>query len=228
MKRFLRYFLLFISILFILPLTYVWLCGFFHIRNTTLMQLRYAEAGKDSSFHVKHQWVSYDEISRNLKLAVICTEDPNFHKHWGFDFKAIEQAREYNKTHKNKRGASTISQQTAKNVFLWPGRNYIRKGFEAYFTVLMEMAWTKKQILEAYLNSIEMGNGVFGAEAAAQYYFHKPASQLTMYQAALIAVSLPNPRKMNPGRPGPYMTNRAWWLVSYMKKYGHLLNAIEQ
>jgi monofunctional biosynthetic peptidoglycan transglycosylase len=146
----------------------------------------------------------------------------------GFDFKAIEQAREYNKTHKNKRGASTISQQTAKNVFLWSGRNYVRKGFEAYFTLLMELAWSKKKILEVYLNSIEMGNGIFGAEAAAMHHFNKKASDLSMYQAALIAVSLPNPRLYNASRPGPYMTRRAWWVVSYMKKYGHLLTAIEQ
>ncbi|MFI5205061.1 MAG: monofunctional biosynthetic peptidoglycan transglycosylase, partial [Flavobacteriales bacterium] len=228
MKKFLRFFLLLLSVLIFIPMLYVWILGFLPIGNTALMQLRYSEAGRDTSFHVQHAWVSYDEISRHLKLAVICTEDPNFHKHMGFDFKAIEQAREYNKTHENKRGASTISQQTAKNVFLWPGRNYVRKGFEAYFTYLMEICWSKKRILEVYLNSIEMGNGIFGAQAAAQKYFKKNAANLTMYEAALIAVSLPNPRKLNPAHPGPYMVKRAWWVVSYMKKYGHLLTAIEQ
>lgn len=228
MKKVLRFFLLLLSVLIIIPMLYVWTMGFLPVGNTALMQLRYAEAGNDTSFHIQHDWVPYDQISRHLRLAVICTEDPNFSKHQGFDFKAIERARKYNQTHENKLGASTISQQTAKNVFLWPGRNYMRKGFEVYFTFLMELSWSKKRILEVYLNSIEMGNGIFGAQAAAKKYFKKNAADLTMYEAALIAVSLPNPRKMNPARPGPYMTKRAWWVVSYMSKYGHLLKAIEE
>jgi monofunctional biosynthetic peptidoglycan transglycosylase len=141
-------------------------------------------------------------------------------EHNGIDFGAIEKARDHNKKSRRKRGASTISQQTAKNVFLWPARTYLRKGFEVYFTLMIETFWSKKRIMEMYLNMIEMGPGIYGAEATAQHYFHKPASRLTSAEAALIAASLPNPLKRNPASPSAYMYSRQQKILSLMRKIG--------
>ena len=152
--------------------------------------------------------------------AVVTSEDNNFTSHFGIDVEAIEKARVHNQTHRRKWGASTISQQTAKNVFLWPKRTYIRKGFEVYFTFLIEIFWSKKRIMEVYLNMIEMGPGIYGAEAASQYYFHKPASRLNAGEAAMIAVCLPNPRKRNPVRPTTYMIHRQQAILNLMPKIG--------
>ncbi|MDP3353166.1 MAG: monofunctional biosynthetic peptidoglycan transglycosylase, partial [Flavobacteriaceae bacterium] len=163
---------------------------------TPLMIIRSVEQLADGEKAVlSHQWVSLDKISNNLAKAVIVSEDQKFIEHFGFDFEAIEKAFEGNQKGKKIKGGSTITQQTAKNVFLWPQRSYIRKGFEMYFTFLIEVFWSKERILEVYLNSIEMGNGVYGAEAAAQHWFRKPASKLTKYESAAIAAILPNPRK---------------------------------
>ncbi|MCC6601084.1 MAG: monofunctional biosynthetic peptidoglycan transglycosylase [Crocinitomicaceae bacterium] len=153
-------------------------------------------------------WADADEISLYMKLAVVASEDNNFMKHYGLDWGAIKKARAYNETHKKTRGASTISQQVAKNVFLWPSRSWIRKGFEVYFTYLIEFFWSKERILEVYLNVIETGPCKFGVEAAAHDYFHTSAAKLTRDQAALIAACLPNPKKMNPSKPGSYMMKR--------------------
>lgn len=174
------------------------------------------ESEQEAMRHWKHQWVAYDDISPWMAKAVVASEDGHFFEHHGFDTKAIKEAYEYNQTHEKQRGASTISQQTAKNVFLWPQRNFIRKGLEAYFTVLIEMIWPKERILEVYLNSIEMGAGIYGVEAASEKYFSKPAKDLTKRQCALIACSLPNPIKMNPGHPGPYLQRRASKISRYM------------
>ncbi|MFT5244804.1 MAG: monofunctional biosynthetic peptidoglycan transglycosylase, partial [Psychroserpens sp.] len=141
----------------------------------------------------KHDWVSVEDISKNLQLAVICSEDQNFLKHYGFDVKAIEKAYENNKKGKRLMGASSISQQTAKNVFLWPQRSWLRKGLETYFTFLIELIWSKERIMEVYLNSIEMGPGIYGAKAASQYWFKKPPSSLSKQEAAAMASILPNP-----------------------------------
>jgi monofunctional glycosyltransferase len=169
----------------------------------------------------KHEWVTLEKISPNLVQAVIASEDNRFTEHFGIDLGAVEKARDFNKKHSRKKhGASTISQQTAKNVFLWPARTYLRKGFEVYFTLLIETFWSKKRIMEVYLNMIEMGPGIYGAEAAAQQYFHKPAAKLTRSEAALIAVSLPNPRKRNPARPSGYMYQRQQEILSLMNKLG--------
>jgi monofunctional glycosyltransferase len=143
---------------------------------------------------LKRDYVSHDAISPNLRLAVIASEDQTFPDHEGIDWDAIEEAAEYNKTHKIKHGGSTISQQTAKNVFLWQGRNYVRKGLEVYFTKMIEWTWSKQRILDAYVNVIEMGKGIYGAEAAAQHYFKKSAKNLTMQESAMIAACLPNPK----------------------------------
>jgi monofunctional biosynthetic peptidoglycan transglycosylase len=156
-------------------------------------------------------------------LAVVCSEDQNFLSHHGFDFKAIEKAvDESKKATRRLRGASTISQQTAKNVFLWPQRSWVRKGLEAWFTGLIEILWSKKRILEVYLNSIEMGDGIYGAEAASRYYFGVTSAGLSKYQAAAITAVLPSPLKYNARNPGPYMQSRIEWIIGQMQQVGPL------
>lgn len=155
-----------------------------------------------------HQWVPLEDISRHLPMAVIASEDNRFAEHHGFDFKAIKQAIDERKEGKRQRGASTISQQTAKNVFLWEQSSWVRKGFEAYFTVLIELFWSKERIMEVYLNSIEMGDGIYGAEAVAELHFNTTASRLTRGESALIAASLPNPLRFNSAKPSSYLLKR--------------------
>lgn len=155
-----------------------------------------------------HQWTPLEKMSAHLPVAVIASEDQNYPKHHGFDMKAIEQAVEYNKTHEKKRGASTISQQTAKNVFLWQDRTWLRKGLEAYFTFLIELFWSKERIMEVYLNSIEMGDDIYGAQAVAEKHFNKTAQLLSREECALIAASLPNPHRYNSAQPSPYLLKR--------------------
>lgn len=170
----------------------------------------------------KHDWVSIDNISKNLQLAVICSEDQNFLNHHGFDMNAIEKAIEYNKKGKRTRGASTISQQTAKNVFLWPHRSWFRKGLETYFTFLIELIWSKERIMEVYLNSIEMGKGVYGAEAAAQHWFKRPAANLRQQEAAAIAAILPNPLRYRANPATNYIQSRKNWITRQMRFFGPL------
>ena len=187
---------------------------------TPLMFIRLAQqSAADVPLTLHHHWVPLDEISPSLPVAVIASEDARFMEHNGFDYKAIEQAAIRNVKHpeKVKHGASTISQQTAKNVFLWPGRSWIRKGLEVYFTVLIEFMWSKERIMEVYLNSIEMGNGIYGASAVAEYHFHTTADQLSRQQCALIAVSLPNPRRMNSANPSSYMRRRQQRILRDMR-----------
>jgi monofunctional biosynthetic peptidoglycan transglycosylase len=191
---------------------------------TPLMLIRCGEqVFSGEELKLKHDWVPLSQISTDLPLAVVCSEDQNFLKHSGFDLKAIQQSvDEAKKGTRRLRGASTISQQTAKNVFLWPGRSWIRKGFEVYFTVLIELGWGKKRIMEVYLNSIEMGDGIYGAEAAARHYFHTSAKNLSRTQAAAIAAVLPNPRKYSANPPGPYVQSRISWIVGQMGQWGTL------
>lgn len=163
-----------------------------------------------------HDWVPIEDISPNLQKAVIASEDGNFLTHSGFDFKAIEKAIESNEKGKKLKGGSTISQQTAKNIFLWQGRSYVRKGLEAYFTVLIELIWSKERIMEVYLNSIEMGNGVYGAQAASKHWFSKDAKNLTKLEAAGIAVILPNPRKFKASNSSSYITRRKAKIAKYI------------
>lgn len=187
---------------------------FVPVYYTPLMLIRCTEntlAGKAREF--KRDWKPIEEISPNLWLAVVASEDNNFMKHYGFDVEAIKKAQKHNETHKRKRGASTISQQTAKNVFLWPQRSWLRKGLEVYFTFLIETFWGKERILEVYLNIIETGNEVYGAEAAARKYFNKPSVKLSRSESALIAAMLPSPRKSNPARPSAYMLKRKQWIL---------------
>ena len=187
---------------------------------TPLMFIRLAQQvseGKELTLH--HHWVPLDKIAPSLPTAVMASEDARFQEHHGFDYKAIEHAAMRNIKHPEKRklGASTISQQTAKNVFLWPGRSWVRKGFEVYFTTLIELMWTKQRIMEVYLNSIEMGDGIYGADAVAEHHFNTTADKLTKAQCALIAVSLPNPRRMNSARPSAYMLKRQKRILHEMR-----------
>jgi monofunctional biosynthetic peptidoglycan transglycosylase len=169
-----------------------------------------------------HDWVPIEDISKNLQKAVIASEDGTFLTHHGFDFIAMKMALKNNQKGKKIKGGSTISQQTAKNVFLWQGRSYIRKGFEAYFTVLIELIWGKERIMEVYLNSIEMGNGVYGAEAASKYWYRKSAVNLTKREAAGIAAILPNPRKFKATNSSSYINRRKGRIVKHMSYVGKL------
>lgn len=161
-----------------------------------------------------------EDMSQNMPLAVIASEDQRFPEHWGFDTEAIAAAIEYNKTHDRKLGASTISQQTAKNVFLWPSRDWVRKGMEAWFTLLIELFWSKERIMEVYLNVIEMGPECFGVDGASQHYFKKSPDKLSAKQCALIAACLPHPRKSNPGKPSSYLNNRGNKIRKQMRLLG--------
>lgn len=171
---------------------------------------------------LKKDWLPLDSISPYLVQAVVASEDNNFKTHWGFDFEAIRKANELNKKGGKLRGASTISQQTAKNVFLWPDRSWVRKGFEVYFTGMTELFWSKRRIMEVYLNVIEMGDGIYGAEMAAQTYFHKSARNLNKKEAALIAAVLPNPRKWHPDKPDNYLNRKQQKIFQLMNKVGKI------
>ena len=187
---------------------------------TPLMFIRLAQQSSDDKpLTLHHHWVPLEEIAPSLSTAVMASEDARFLEHHGFDYKAIEKAAMRNIKHpeKTRHGASTISQQTAKNVFLWPGRSWLRKGLEVYFTTLIELCWSKQRIMEVYLNSIEMGEGIYGADAVAEYHFNTTAKNLTRAQCALIAVSLPNPRRMNSASPSSYMLRRQQRILREMK-----------
>jgi monofunctional biosynthetic peptidoglycan transglycosylase len=186
------------------------------------MVMRNKEFKEDKAYQFKQKWVSLSDISPYVVKAVIASEDNLFYQHKGFDWKEINIAMEQNKQGKRLRGASTISQQVAKNVFLWPDRSWLRKGLEAYYTVLIELLWNKERIMEVYLNVAEMGKGIFGIEAAAQAYFKKPASKLSAKEAALVAAALPSPLKRNPAKPGSYMQTRQRQILNLIDKLGHL------
>nr|WP_286790067.1 monofunctional biosynthetic peptidoglycan transglycosylase [Leclercia sp. UBA1284] len=173
------------------------------------------------SYVAHSDWVSMDEISPWMGLAVIAAEDQKFPEHWGFDMGAIEKALAHNERNENRiRGASTLSQQTVKNLFLWDGRSWVRKGLEAGLTLGMETVWSKKRILTVYLNIAEFGEGVFGVEAASQRYFHKPASKLSPAEAALLAAVLPNPIRFKASAPTGYMRSRQAWILRQMRQLG--------
>jgi monofunctional biosynthetic peptidoglycan transglycosylase len=176
--------------------------------------------GKD--WKIDKKWVDFDQIADPMKRAAVAAEDQSFLENHGFDFKAIERAIQKNANSKKLIGGSTITQQTAKNVFLYPGRSIVRKGFEAWFTILIEAFWTKKRIMEVYLNVIEMGDGIYGIEAASQAYFHKPASQLTRRQSAAIAVIFPSPLRWSATNPTPYLRHRQYLIMKNMRRLGPL------
>lgn len=189
---------------------------------TPLMLIRSVEQlSGGEKLQMRHSWVSIDAISDNLVLAVVCSEDQNFMHHFGFDLQAIEHSfAGFRQGTKKLRGASTISQQTAKNVFLLPYRSWVRKGFEVYFTLLIECVWSKERILEVYLNSIEMGDGIYGAEAASRHYFKTTARALSRSQAAAIAAVLPNPLKYHANPPDSYIKRRIGWIMGQMNRTG--------
>jgi len=218
MKRIYK-FLLKIVIWFVaLSVIWVVIYKYVPVPYTSLMAIRYFEGDKD--YVTKHQWKPISEISKELQLAVICSEDQNFLTHNGFDVKALKEAYLENQEGKRIRGGSTISQQAAKNVFLWQGRTWFRKGLEVWFTFLIETLWNKERILEVYLNSIEMGNGIFGAEAAAKYWFNVSAKNLSRSQAAAIAAVLPNPRKYKANPSSSFINSRKNWIQRQMQNFG--------
>lgn len=208
---------------FVISILSVFVFKWVPVPSTPLMVTRAIDNKLDGNDMIcSHDWVPLEEISTNLQKAVIASEDANFLTHHGFDFKAIQKAMESNEKGKKLKGGSTISQQTAKNVFLWQGRSYLRKGLEAYFTVLIELIWGKERIMEVYLNSIEMGNGVYGAEAASKYWYRKSAINLTKKEAAGIAAILPNPRKFTATNSSSYINRRKGRIVKHMNYVGKL------
>lgn len=208
---------------FIISILWVLLYKFVPVPFTPLMGIRVLEQKMDGKEAIlSHDWVPMSEISIHLQKAVIASEDQKFLTHHGFDIEAIQKAREANAKGKKLRGGSTISQQTAKNVFLWPGRSYFRKGLEAYFTVLIEFFWSKERILEVYLNSIEMGNGVYGAHEAARVWYQKKPADLSPKEAAGIAAILPNPRVYRASNSSRYINRRKANIQRQMRYLGDL------
>lgn len=204
-----------ILLFFISTIGVVFFYRFTPVYMTPLMVIRSIESiFSDRLVGVNHTWVSIEDISPAMQKAVLKAEDYKFFDHHGFDWDAIDKAMKYNQTHKRKKGASTISQQTAKNVFLWPKRDWIRKGLEAYYTVLIELLWSKERIMEVYLNVVELGPGVYGVEAAANKYFKKSAKNLSPSQASLIAAVLPNPRRFHIDRPSAYVVSRQYKILN--------------
>lgn len=206
--------LLFFASTVLVTLIYRWV----PVPLTPLMVIRcMQQVGRGEMPRLKHDWVPLSEISPALPRAVMSSEDQRFMQHNGFDTKAIGYALRQRLNGEQGGGGSTISQQTAKNVFLWPTSSWVRKGFEVYFTVLIELLWSKERIMEVYLNSIEMGDGIYGAEAVAQENFHCSASELSRKSCAMIAASLPAPLRFNSAEPTPYMRSRQRWILHQMK-----------
>ena len=218
MKRIYRFLLKVVFWFVALSVIWVVIYKYAPVPYTPLMAVRYFE--EDKGYIAKHQWKPISEISKELQLAVICSEDQNFLTHNGFDVKSLKEAYLENQEGKRIRGGSTISQQTAKNVFLWQGRTWIRKGLEVWFTFLIETMWSKERILEVYLNSIEMGNGVFGAEAGAKYWFNVSSKNLSRNQASAIAAILPNPRKYKANPTSKFVNSRKNWIQRQMQNFG--------
>ena len=219
MKRFFKIILKLIAWFFALTIFLVILFKWVPVPFTPLMTIRYFENPDEE---INHDWVPIEEISPSLQLAVVASEDQNFLNHDGFDYEAIKKAIKENKTRRKARGASTISQQTAKNLFLWPDSSWLRKGLEVYFTFLIELFWSKERILEVYLNSIEMGRGIYGAEAAALYWFNKRAENLSPAEASAIAAILPNPREYGANPASGYIQQRKNWIQGQMRNLGTL------
>lgn len=218
LRKPLRYLRNLILFFFISSIGTVLLYRFVPVYVTPLMVIRSVQqVFTGEKLICKHTWVPFDKISSNLPMAVIASEDNRFAEHNGFDMIEIKKAMKENETRKRKRGASTISQQTAKNVFLWPKSSWVRKGFEVYFTFLIETCWSKERIMEVYLNSIEMGDGIYGAQAAAKYKFGTTAAKLSAGQCALIAATLPNPIRFDSANPSRYILRRQGQILRLMK-----------
>ena len=219
LRRLLSYAVKFSIYFFVISIIWVVVLKFVPVWVTPFMITRKIEAFReDEDTEIHKDWESYDNISKEVALAVVASEDQNFPNHWGFDFDEIYDA--MTEKRKRARGASTISQQVAKNVFLWHGRSYIRKGLEVYFTVLIELIWDKQRILEVYLNVAEMGKMTFGVEAASQRFYKKSSKNLTRYEAARIAAVLPNPVRFSIKNPSAYVNKRTNQIVRQMKYLG--------
>ncbi len=174
----------------------------------------------EDQFELYYEWTSWDDMSSHIKMAAIASEDQNFANHWGIDFASVQEALEEYERGQGLRGASTITQQTAKNLFLWPNQSYVRKGIEAYFSLLIELFWPKKRILEVYLNIAEFGDGIYGVESAADRYFYTTAARLSKSQSALMVTALPAPKRYNLASPSGYMLSRRDWVMQYMDLLG--------
>jgi len=222
MKKIFRFIWKTILYFFVVSIGLTVIYKFVPVPATPLMFIRLYEQKKNGEdLKWKRDWISIDQMSIQIQKAVIASEDGKFTTHKGFDVEAIEKAYKNNKKGKRIKGGSTISQQTAKNVFLWPGRSYLRKGLEAYFTVLIEYIWGKERIMEVYLNSIEMGNGIYGIEAASQHWFNKSAKDLTKNEAAAIAAILPNPLKYKAKNGSSYIKKRTVAIAKQMNYYNN-------
>jgi monofunctional biosynthetic peptidoglycan transglycosylase len=197
------------------------LLRFLPVPYSAIMAQRRVEAWADGKpYRALHRWTPLDQIAPSMGVAVIAAEDQNFPDHFGFDWQAIEKAIAHNERSRRKRGASTVSQQTAKNLFLWESRSWVRKGVEVYFTLLLETLWPKRRILEVYLNIVEFGDGVYGVEAASRKFFGRSASALSPGQAALLAAVLPSPHRFRADAPSPYLRGRQEWILGQMRMLG--------
>jgi monofunctional glycosyltransferase len=206
-----------VAVLLLGPALPIALLRFVPPPGSALMVQRWAEArAAGRSFRLRYDWVPTREIAPSLRAAVIASEDQRFFEHAGFDWKAMESAVGEWQRGDGLRGASTISQQVAKNLFLWPGRSFVRKALEAWLTLYLEVLWPKERILEVYLNVAELGDGIFGAEAAALHHFGRRAAQLSSYESALLAAMLPTPRRSSPTRPSPYLLERQQWILRHL------------
>lgn len=218
--RWLRRFVLVGLLLFVLSVVPVLVLRFVDPSTSAFMLAREWQARGDDRFELRHRWVDFDQISAQLPVALVAGEDQKFPKHHGFDVAAIRGVLEQREAGEAARGASTISQQVAKNLFLWSGRSWLRKGLEAYYTALIEFSWPKRRILEVYVNIVEFGDGVYGAEAAAQRYFDKSAAQLDASDSALLAAVLPNPKRLRAEAPSAYVLRRQRWVARQVRQLG--------
>ncbi len=208
-----------VSVVVLLSVSVVWVLRWYPPLTSAFM-LRSQYFSDNGGTRIAHRWAPWERISPLVALAVIAAEDQKFPRHWGFDLQQIRNAVRENKHRSHARGASTITQQVAKNLFLWPGRSYVRKGLEVYFTVVLELLWSKQRILEVYLNIAEFAPGVFGVAAASTRYFAKSTESLDADDAALLAAVLPNPRRLKLSRPTPYLRTRAQWIRRQMDQLG--------
>lgn len=222
LRRLLKWLLGLLLLMLLASLGLTWLLRDLTPPASSLMLQRWAEArlGSRDDYTLRYHWRDWDQISPHMRLAVVAAEDQKFPRHRGFDLDSIQDALETYRDGGRLRGASTISQQVAKNLFLWPGRNMIRKGLEAWFTVLIEQLWPKRRILEVYLNIAEFGDGIFGVEAASQEYFERSAAMLSPEQAALLAAVLPNPHRLRADAPSAHLRQRQAWIQRQMRQLG--------
>ena len=219
--RILKWILKFAILFFISTVLMVFAMRWINPVTSSIMIQRQISGLFDGEFElVKYHWVDYDDISKFMPIAIVAAEDQNFPNHFGFDFKQIEKALKENKRGRRVIGASTITQQVAKNLFLWEGKSFIRKGVEAYFTLLIELLWDKKRILEVHMNIAEMGDKIFGVGTASVAYFKKPSAKLTISQAALLAAVLPNPKKYSAVKPSGYVRGRQSWIIRQINSLG--------